>query len=483
MEEIKYKICTKCGIKKHSKDFSDRDTAKDGKRNQCRLCILSGKKKLNICGIYKITSPTGKVYIGQSKDIKNRWSSYITRECPKQILLDRSFKKHGVHNHIFEVIEECEADDLNCRERFWQEFYDVLGRNGLNCVYVGEQREYNKTIKKSKRKSIIRDGIIDIIDLETGIFLYSTFEASLHSGIPKSHLKDMLKGKAKNKSNLIRSEDYELGFLPDNLFTPKVGKTRVKIKEGMEVIDYVTGKIIGDTAKASKELNINETTLRAYLNGYANNKTNLIYKKDYDKGLTPTDLCNNKQQEIKCINPITGEIFNSISEAAKNLNIKNCTLCSYLNNKVSHNKYPIVKFKDYDPNIKYNFDYYEINTSSVKQRIIKIIIDINTKKEFKNLKEASDYSGISKHMLSKILNFKAYNTSNLIYKEDYINGLLPNSNCIINTKNLKKVVVNIETGIEYKSIREACRHLNLDNRRESEYLKNNKLDKTILRIK
>ena len=71
----------------------------------------------------------------------------------------------------------------------------------------------------------------------------------------------------------------------------------------------------------------------------------------------------------------------------------------------------------------------------------------------------------------------------MIYKEDYINGLLPNSNCIINTKNLKKGVVNIETGIEYKSIREACRHLNLDNRRESEYLKNNKLDRTILRIK
>ncbi len=483
MEEVKSKICTKCEIKKPLDEYSDRVGAKGGKRNHCRLCVREGAKLRNICGIYKITSPTGRIYIGQSKDIKNRWSSYRTRECPKQILLNRSFKKHGVHNHIFEIIEECTTDDLNCRERFWQEFYDVLSRNGLNCVYVGEQKEYNKTIKKKKRKSIVKHGTIDIIDLETGVFLYSVSEASIHSGVPKAHLRDMLVGKAKNKSNLIRSSDYEDGFLPDNLFIPKEGKIRVKIKEGLEVVNYDTGEILGDTAKASKELNIKETTLRAYLNGHANNKTNLIYKKDYDRGLTPTDLCNNKQQEIKCINPITGEIFNSISEAAKNLNIKNCTLCSYLNNKVSHNKYPIVKFKDYDPNIKYIFDYYEVNTSSVERRIIKIIIDINTKKEFKNLKEASDYSGISKHMLSKILNFKAYNTSNLIYKEDYINGLLPNSNCIINTKNLKKGVVNIETGIEYKSIREACRHLNLDNRRESEYLKNNKLDKTILRIK
>jgi hypothetical protein len=29
-----------------------------------------------ICGIYKITSPSGKVYIGQSVDIKRRFTTY-----------------------------------------------------------------------------------------------------------------------------------------------------------------------------------------------------------------------------------------------------------------------------------------------------------------------------------------------------------------------------------------------------------------------
>ena len=355
MEEIKSKICTKCGIKKYLKDFSDRDTAKDGKRNQCRLCISSGKKKLNICGIYKIISPSGRVYIGQSKDIKNRWSSYRTRECPNQVLLNKSFNKYGVHNHIFEIIEECSSEDLDFRERYWQEYYDVVNV-GLNCVYVGNQREYNRSSKtRQKIKSIVPHHLIDVIDLETGVFLYGISEASFHSGVPKSHLADMLKGKVRNKSNLIKSDDYEEGFLPSNLFTPKVGKTRVKIKEGLEVIDYITGKFIGDTVKASKELNINETTLRAYLNGYANNKTNLIYKKDYDRGLSPEDLCNNILQEVKCINPITGEIFNTILEASKSLNISISTLSSYLKGKVKHNNYPIVKLKDYDSNIKYVF--------------------------------------------------------------------------------------------------------------------------------
>ena len=29
-----------------------------------------------ICGIYKITSPTGRIYIGQSKNIKQRFRDY-----------------------------------------------------------------------------------------------------------------------------------------------------------------------------------------------------------------------------------------------------------------------------------------------------------------------------------------------------------------------------------------------------------------------
>lgn len=485
MEEIKTKVCSKCEIKKPLDEYSDRVGAKGGKRNHCRLCVREGAKLRNICGIYKITSPTGKVYIGQSKDIKNRWSSYRTRECPNQILLNRSFKKHGVYNHIFEIIEQCDADDLNCRERYWQEFYDVLGRNGLNCVYVGEQKEYTKNIKKKKRKSIVKHGIIDIIDLETGVFLYSVSEASIHSGVPKAHLRDMLVGKAKNKSNLIRSSDYEDGFLPDNLFIPKEGKTRVKIKEGLEVVNYDTGEILGDTTKASKILEINETTLRAYLNGYANNKTRLIYKKDYDKGLNPKDLCNNKKQEVECINPITGQVFERITEAAKSLGIGSSALCNYLNGRVQHKKYPIVKIKDYDPNIEYIFEEYEVRTyetsEKIKRRVIKIILDIVTKEEFNNLKEVSEKYNVSVYMLSKILNFKVYNNYNIIYKQDYEKGMKPNSEFKGSNKNGKRGVIDSTTGKTYSSIREACRELMLDNRVESNHLKNNKLNKTTLR--
>ena len=87
-------------------------------------------------GIYKITSPSGKVYIGQSVNIIKRFYAYRSISTKQQPILHRSFIKYGVENHKFEVIEECEVDFLNERERYWQEHYEAIGKNGLNCMYV-----------------------------------------------------------------------------------------------------------------------------------------------------------------------------------------------------------------------------------------------------------------------------------------------------------------------------------------------------------
>lgn len=56
-------------------------------------------------GIYKITNPSGKVYIGKSFDIKKRWSAYrkMHRSVTRKYL-HASFKKYGVNNHTFEII-------------------------------------------------------------------------------------------------------------------------------------------------------------------------------------------------------------------------------------------------------------------------------------------------------------------------------------------------------------------------------------------
>lgn len=77
-------------------------------------------------GIYKIISPKGKIYIGQSINIDNRkrvykfYSSYKNSIGPK---LYNSLSKYGWNNHKTEILEECSVEQLNERETYWKQYY------------------------------------------------------------------------------------------------------------------------------------------------------------------------------------------------------------------------------------------------------------------------------------------------------------------------------------------------------------------------
>lgn len=76
-------------------------------------------------GIYKITSPSNKIYIGQSINIKKRFNNYKCLSCKEQPILYNSLFKHGSKNHKFEIIEECSIEQLNERETYWKQQYIV----------------------------------------------------------------------------------------------------------------------------------------------------------------------------------------------------------------------------------------------------------------------------------------------------------------------------------------------------------------------
>jgi group I intron endonuclease len=83
-------------------------------------------------GIYKITNPNGRIYIGQSTNIEARWDVYHRLKCKDQPSLYNSLQKYGPENHKYEVIEECIAEDLDKKEIFWGQHYDVLSNKHLN---------------------------------------------------------------------------------------------------------------------------------------------------------------------------------------------------------------------------------------------------------------------------------------------------------------------------------------------------------------
>lgn len=98
-------------------------------------------------GIYKIVNPIGEIYIGQASCIDRRWREYSCFICKNQAKLYRSIGTYGWINHTREILEECRADQLDERERYWQIHFDSI-RKGLNCKYVNGSPYKKQRTKK-----------------------------------------------------------------------------------------------------------------------------------------------------------------------------------------------------------------------------------------------------------------------------------------------------------------------------------------------
>jgi group I intron endonuclease len=89
-----------------------------------------------IC-IYKIISPIDKIYIGKTKNFKNRKKQYKYLNSKNQRKLFYSFQKYGIENHKFEIIEECTLEQLNEKEIYWIKQLNCIEK-GLNLTYGGD---------------------------------------------------------------------------------------------------------------------------------------------------------------------------------------------------------------------------------------------------------------------------------------------------------------------------------------------------------
>ena len=85
------------------------------------------------CGIYHIINKVnGKRYVGQSKDIKTRWSwhrSYLRRNKHHNLYLQRSWNKYGEDAFFFLVTDVCEESDLCKIEQSYIDIKEVFVYN------------------------------------------------------------------------------------------------------------------------------------------------------------------------------------------------------------------------------------------------------------------------------------------------------------------------------------------------------------------
>lgn len=84
-----------------------------------------------------------KKYIGKAENIAIRWSDHKRLANYKTLTeynypLYKAFRKYGIDNFKFSVIEECNSEILSERERYWIAYYETFGPKGYNQTPGGD---------------------------------------------------------------------------------------------------------------------------------------------------------------------------------------------------------------------------------------------------------------------------------------------------------------------------------------------------------
>lgn len=104
-----------------------------------------------VCGIYRITHrESGKVYVGQSRDVRRRWSEH-RGDRSALYPIGRAIQKYGPDAFDFEVLEVCEPERLNERELSHIRREGSLSPGGYNLRAGGGQPD---SVSEETRKKL-----------------------------------------------------------------------------------------------------------------------------------------------------------------------------------------------------------------------------------------------------------------------------------------------------------------------------------------
>lgn len=233
---------------------------------------------MKIIGIYKITSPSGKVYVGQSIDIEKRFREYRSlRNCKHQPRIYRSLLKYGSSAHVFKILEECAYEDLNNRERYWQDQFDVVGISGLNCRLT-ETTEKPRVVSEKTKKKMSR---IMKQRIEEGWSPPKRCGKDHHYFGKKIPIESVEKMKATKKAN-YKKENHPFYKKPmhPNVVAALIAKAKEnrgeKHHSALLLLDTATGIYYHGCNEAAEVFPHSAEAIRRYVRGQLKNKTSLI---------------------------------------------------------------------------------------------------------------------------------------------------------------------------------------------------------------
>lgn len=290
-------------------------------------------------GIYKITNLiNGKCYIGQSVNIKQRWTTHLKdafwENGPEyNYPLYQAFRKYGVANFSFEVLEECSKDALNEREIFYIAKYNAYSK-GYNQNAGGNSNPHPQKLTQEQVLQII---ILLKTTNKTSEEIAYQFNVSgatirnIHLGtiwhqpnesypIRDRTTKQSQNTCAKCGANILSTSIYCKKC--SNLVNPRYKK----VKERPNQFELAKMIVESSFVKVGKHFGVSDNTIKQWCKNYGmpTKKVELVdwYQKNIEslEYYVAQKATYNSKRPVKQIDIKTGEVlavFNSVSEASR----------------------------------------------------------------------------------------------------------------------------------------------------------------------
>jgi len=263
--------------------------------------------------IYKITSPTGKIYIGKTTELNDRKSSYRCLHCKGQKILYHSLLKYGWTAHSFDIIYEGfhSNEELSKLESYYIIHYNSFNKwnnNGMNltlggegCRLINHTEKTKKKISENRRKTGYTKAQAEASKKRIGTKVVKSKQwiKNNDESIKKPILQYTLDGEFVREWKSAKDVEDELGLSRKNLSSCLRGKSlsafnfiwrykniEISVKKRVktsgikkQIIDIKTGKLFESIADAAKASGLNAKHLAQCLLGKYKNKTNLRYVK------------------------------------------------------------------------------------------------------------------------------------------------------------------------------------------------------------
>lgn len=280
-------------------------------------------------GIYKITSPTGKIYIGQSVNIERRMKRYKALDCVKQYKVHRSFLKHGFENHKLEVVCECDVEDLNNKERYYQDLFDSMN-SGLNCLLT-ESTDKRRVVSKETIEKIrqIHLGRVDSDEVrkkrsnsQTGLKRTDEQKEKMsiarkgifHSLETKKRMSEAGKGKKRTIESRIKMSESRKGM--QHTEEAKAKMSLYASNRPQEVNDKISNSLKGKVTPDSVRLKMSLSQIERH-------------------SKNPKVIYIHKRKSVVCTE--TNEVYKTVADCARANGFKKSTLAAKLNGVNSNN--------------------------------------------------------------------------------------------------------------------------------------------------